>query len=222
MILDSEDDGEMAKQKKQIFYTLIAFIFLNIPDLVYRIFMSDETGRKIDASNSWSETSYNSSFWNTAGTFGVQGFIGDIINFLKVFAFIAAIISFVWGAYQLLLSRGKDEYKENAQNRMVYGVMGLIFLGIVEAWAFAVRQSNLQQQVGEIAGNIFGVAFFFAAPVAIFFLILGAYYYITSAGDEERAKKGKNIFLYTFIATIILLAGASFLQELIGLFTNKN
>lgn len=220
MILDSEDDGEMAKQKKQIFYTLIAFIFLNIPDLVYRIFMSNQTDRKIDASKDWSaETDYNSPFWNNNDQFGVQRFINDMINFFKVLAFIAAIISFVWGAYQLLLSRGKDEYKENAQNRMVYGVMGLIFLGIVEAWTYAVQHSKLQQEVGKIAGGVFDIAFFFAAPVAIFFLILGAYYYITSAGDEERAKKGKNIFLYTFIATIILLAGASFLQELIGLFT---
>lgn len=93
--------------------------------------------------------------------------------------------------------------------------MGLLFLGIVEIWTRAVSASNLQSEITTVAGSVFGMALFFAAPVAIFFLILGAYYYITSGGDEERAKKGKNIFLYTFIAAIILLAGGTFLTELV-------
>lgn len=50
--------------------------------------------------------------------------------------------------------------------------------------------------------------------MAIFFLILGGYYYITSAGDEEKAKKGKGIVVNTFIATIILIASYTFLKDL--------
>ena len=58
------------------------------------------------------------------------------------------------------------------------------------------------------------LALFFAGPVAIFFLVMGAYYYITSAGDEERAKRGKSIVINTFIATFILLASYAFLKDL--------
>ena len=215
LIVSSDDEGVVAKQKKQLFYSGIAFIFLNIPDVVYRIFMRTDN-RNIGA-GTWTDVSSQSVFWNFSGVFGADNFISSVISFLKVVAFVAAILSFIWGAIGLMTSRGQDEYKENAQNRMVYGVLGLLFLGIVEAWSYAFTQTGLQAEISKIAGNVFGLAFYFAAPVAVFFLILGAYYYITSAGDEDRASKGKKIFLYTFLASIILLAGASFLNEIIGL-----
>lgn len=214
MIISSDDDGVIAKQKKQILYAGFAFLFLIIPDVAYRIFMGED--RTVTSGGNWTSTE-GTTFYNTTGAFGVEGFLGDALGFLKVFAFIGAIIMFVWGAFGLIMSRGKDEYKDSAINRLTYGVMGLLFLGIVEVWTRAMGDSNLQKGITDVAGSVFGMALFFAAPVAIFFLILGAYYYITSGGDEDRAKKGKNIFLYTFIASIILLAGGTFLTEFIDL-----
>lgn len=85
-------------------------------------------------------------------------------------------------------------------------------------WARLASAVNLQAEIEKAAGIGFGVAFYFAAPVAIFFLILGAYYYITSGGDEKRAEKGKAIIFNTFIATLILLASFSLLQEVIKFF----
>lgn len=125
---------------------------------------------------------------------------------------------FTWGAFQLILSRGKDKYKETAQNRLLYGIMGLLFLGAVEVWARISIATDIQNQITEVAGKFFGLAFYFAAPVAIFFLMLGAYYYIMSGGDEKKAEKGKKIILYTFIATLILLASLSFISELTKIF----
>jgi heme/copper-type cytochrome/quinol oxidase subunit 3 len=66
---------------------------------------------------------------------------------------------------------------------------------------------------------VFRLALFFAAPIALFFIIYGAYYYITSAGDEERVKKGKNILINTLIATLILLASFTFLVDISENFT---
>ncbi|MFZ4461885.1 MAG: hypothetical protein ACOYN2_05205 [Patescibacteria group bacterium] len=65
-----------------------------------------------------------------------------------------------------------------------------------------------------IFASLANLALFFAGPTAIFFLTLGAWYYITSAGDEEKAKKGKSIVINTFIAVIILLASYTFLKDL--------
>lgn len=114
----------------------------------------------------------------------------------------------------MILSRGKEEKKETAKNRLTYGILGLLFLGLVEGWSRIIVSNNLGAKVTEVAGSLFGLAFFFAAPIAIFFLMLGAYYYITSAGDEERAKKGKQIVINTLIATLILIASFSFIQEI--------
>lgn len=89
-------------------------------------------------------------------------------------------------------------------------------LGFIEAWFRVVYSGNIQEGQNVFA-KVMNLALFFAGPVAIFFLIMGAYYFITSAGDEEKAKKGKNIVINTVIATIILLACYTFLKDLSGL-----
>lgn len=217
MIIYSDDEGKLKQQKQQLLYVIFGFIFLNIPSAIYQLFMRNSNNRTLEEGE-WSNINANSPFWNTDGVFGLNGFLADIVGFLKVFAFIAAVIMFTWGAFSLIISRGKDEYKETAINRLTYGVIGLLFLGIVEMWARLASAVNLQAEIEKAAGIGFGVAFYFAAPVAIFFLILGAYYYITSGGDEKRAEKGKAIIFNTFIATLILLASFSLLQEVIKFF----
>lgn len=215
MVIYSDDEGELKKQKTQIIYVILGFVFLNIPSAIYQLFMRTDN-RSIPTDTSWGAVTQSSSFWNLGGTFGFNWFLGDIIWFLKVIAFIAAVIMFTWGAFALILSRGKDEYREQATNRLVYGIMGLLFLGIVEVWARLATSVNLQEEITNVAGSVFGAALFFAAPVAIFFIMVGAYYYITSGGDEERAKKWKTILFHTFIATLILIASFSFLQEFVA------
>jgi len=142
--------------------------------------------------------------------------MGDIIAFLRVLIFGIAVIVFTWSAIEFIV-RTKEDKKESARNRMVYGILALIFLGFVEVWArwVAAPNGNIVQNVTNAAGAVFGIAIFFAAPVAVFFLIIGAYYYITSGGEEERAKKGKTIIINTLIATVILIAALSFVQEII-------
>lgn len=65
-----------------------------------------------------------------------------------------------------------------------------------------------------IFSQLSNLALFFAGPTAIFFLLLGGYNYITSAGNDEKVKKGKSIIINTFIAVIILLASYAFLKDL--------
>lgn len=74
----------------------------------------------------------------------------------------------------------------------------------------------------QVAGPIFSLAIYFAAPIAILFIIIGAYYYLTSAGEKDRAEKGKKIITHTLIAGVILLASMSFLQELLELVTQES
>ena len=183
---------------------------------MFDVFGPGQNRGSIDGIGSWSNYDGGSNFfWNTLG---LSGILGDIIAFLRVFIFGVAVIIFTWGAIELILSGGDDEKKKKGRNRLLYGILGLIFLGFVEIWArwVAAPNGSIVQNVTEAAGSLFGIAIFFAAPVAIFFLILGAYYYITSAGEEERAKKGKSIIVNTLIATVILIAPLSFIQEIVN------
>lgn len=219
MILYSDSESETNKQKQQMVNVLVAFLFLNLPALVYNLFLTKKPS-SLDKPWSWNDSNpYNTWFWNS----DIMGnFIANIVNILKILAFIAAVIMFTWGAFQMITSRGKDEYKEASQNRIIYGILALIFLGLVEWWGRMVANPDIQQSVTQVAWPLFGLALYFAAPIAVIFLMIWAYYYITSAGDESRTKKGKQIIIYTLAASVILLASFSFLNDLSWFFSHIN
>lgn len=217
LVAFSDSEEEIKKQKQQILYALLGFLFLNIPTAILSIFFPGET-REIpwDPSGGWSQLEGNDSiFWNSLG-FG--GFLGDIISFLRVFVFGIAVLIFTWGAFEMIVSRGIEENYKRGRNRIMYGIIVLIFMAFVEAWGrwVAAPDGDIRRSLEAVAGPALGIAFFFAAPIAVAFMIYGAYFYITSGGDEDRAKKGKVIIINTLIASVILIASFSFLQELLG------
>jgi hypothetical protein len=210
MILGSDSEDTIKKQRKQITYAIIGFLFLNVPNLVYTIFSWDARG-PIGPGGAFSDTNGGSLFWNT---YEFEGIFGGIIAFLRVFVFGAAVTMFTWGLFNLLVSGGDDEKKKMAKNRIVYGLIGLIFMGFVGLWWELVAVGNFTKVIPSVTGNIFSLVMYFVAPITIFMLIWGAYYFITSAGDEERMKKWKSILINTFIAVIILITALSFMTDL--------
>lgn len=73
MVIFSEDDATIAKQKKQILYTIFAFLFLIVPDLVYRIFMPSE-GKTIQKAD-WTGEPGTNTFVNQTGNFSLNAMI---------------------------------------------------------------------------------------------------------------------------------------------------
>lgn len=216
MIVHSENESEISKQKMQILYTLIGFIFLNVPTIVYDVFMSGE--RKSISDTEWNKTNIDDWFINTSN---FTPFLTNIVEMLKVVVLIIAVLMITWWIFKLIIDRGKGEWRKDAQNVILYGGAGLLFLWVVEIWSKTFSASNITNAIGWanwLASKFFWAAFYLAAPVAIFFLIVGAYYYITSMGDESRTKKWKAIIFNTLIATVILLLSYSFISEIWSFF----
>jgi hypothetical protein len=214
MVVFSENEEKIKNQRKQITYALIAFLFLNIPGMIYSIFLpSEKNGSVLTPSTGWSNTSSGLVFWDT---YGFDGIFGWIIAFFRVFIFGVAVLMFTWWLFRMIVSAGDDEAQKQWKNRLIYGTLGLIFLGFVEFWGALVAGGDFEDYIPYIGSKLFGIAIYFAAPIAIFFLMWWAYYYITSWGDEERIKKGKNILMNTFIASLILIASLSFLSDIIN------
>lgn len=103
MIIAFGDDGELSKQKKQLMYALVAFLFVNIPGQIYNIFTANrDTGRDISgnavtagsfnspASNSSSNIFVSFDFWNSTVENGVLGFVRVAVIGLAVFYFTLA------------------------------------------------------------------------------------------------------------------------------------
>lgn len=209
MVMGSENEETIKTQRKQLVYVFIAFLFLNIPSFVYDVFFLNTT-TSIDASadfqniNGWY-------FWNSMW---FQGVFGNLVAFLRVFIFGAAVTMFTWWFFSLIVSGGDDEKKKKAKNRIVYGTIAVIFVGFVGVWSKLIAVANFQSIVPDVGRTIFNLAMYFVAPMAIFMLMYGAYYVITSAGDEERMKKWKSIVINTGIAIIILITALSFMTDL--------
>jgi hypothetical protein len=213
MVVFSENEERVKMQRKQFIYTLIGFLFLNIPWVVYTaINPEDKRGWSIGSTCNWSDTICGSVFWDA---YGFEGFLGNLIAFFRVFLFGVAILTFTWWIFQLIIAWWDDEKQKAAKGRITYGILWLIFMGFVEWWGKIISWWDFAIYIPYIGNKLFGIAIFLAAPIAIFFLIWWAYQFITSAGDEEKLKKGKSIVINTFIATLILLAAMSFLTDLI-------
>jgi len=212
------DEKALTSAKKSLYYWLTAFLFINIPGQLVGIFMN----KKLDGANvtskdaiTWftnkqagdtSNLFFNLTFWKST----VEEWV---IWFIKIMIFAVAVLMFtVWGI-QIMTSGWDEKAQASARSKILWWVGGLIFLGLIQVWISIVYSGNIPNGQWFFA-KLANMALFFAGPTAILFLIYGGYLFITSAGDEEKAKKGKNIVINTAIAALILLASYTFLVDL--------
>lgn len=209
------DEEELWKAKRQIYYTLIALIFINIPWTIFNVFYGGSRNAiwsNISAGsfNGDAETQKSiffdySLFWNT--------FFEKIIWFIQVAIFWIAVIMLIIAWIRILTSRWREERIKEWKNKIVWTIIWLLMLTIIELWKQFIFKWKVSDWV-DLFKTLTDIALFFAWPIAIVFLTLAWYYYITSNWDEERTKKAKAIIINTILATIILLASYTFLLDL--------
>jgi len=214
MIMAMWADDKLVSAKRQIYFTLVAFMFINIPSQLYWVFSwksnSDVTAKssfsKVDISNTDSNIFINFFNWNSTVENGIISFIKAVVIGLVIMLFIMAWIG-------LISSGWNEEKRKKARIRFLNWITGLVFLWVIQAWTYIAYSWNIPKWQS-LFSQLSNLALFFAWPVAVFFLVLGGFYYITSAWDEAKAKKWITIIKNTFIATIILLASYAFLKDL--------
>ncbi len=214
LVVAMGDEKAIGTQKKQLMYSLVAFLFVNIPGDIYALFARKQVSsvtQNLAGSYTNSVTSGSNIFvnffeWNSTVENG-------ILSFVRIGIIGAAVFMFTLSAFELITSGGAEDKIKRSKGRILYGVLGLIFLAVIQAWVQVIYSGDIGRGQG-IFSQLSNMALFFAGPTAIFFLLLGGYYYVTSAGDDEKAKKGKAIVINTFIAVIILLASYAFLKDL--------
>lgn len=209
------DEEKLSSAKRQIRYTLIWLIFINIPWSLYKIFeKSTNTNVSSWIVNTWANTPSSNIFVNAVL------FNSTINNWIIVFVesmlTIITIFMIMLAGINIMTSRWREEKVTEAKEKILWSLIWLMFIWFIESWKLVVYKweisdwANLFQTMEELA-------LFFAGPVAIFFLTLAGYYYITSNGDEDKVKKAKSIIINTVIAVIILLFSHAFLKDLITL-----
>lgn len=212
-----DDEENLSSAKRQIRYSVIALLFINIPWSIYDSIHQENYSKLWDRINNWeflnkwSESNIFFDVFNFWYTFWDQ-----VVGFLEVLILAIAIVIIIYEWIKLIKSRGREEQITEAKNKITYSILALIFVWIIEAWKNFAFSFKVSEAIN-IFGNLADLALFFSVPIAFFFLTMAWYYYVTSAWDEERVKKAKSIVINTVLATLILLAAYTFLLDLANL-----
>lgn len=214
------DEDQLSSAKRQIWYCVIAFIFINIPGTIYKSFNSNS---QEDVSswvwyNSWFSTPSNSDGWNifiNAYSLG-NTLNGDIIWFIQIILSAIAVAVILLASVKILTSRGKEEDISESKNKILWSLVGLLLVGFIESWKYFVYKWDIDDGKNMFEALI-NLVTFFAGPIAIAFITYAGYLFITANGEEDKISKAKNIIINVVLATIILLAGYTFLLDLITL-----
>lgn len=210
------DEDQLSSAKRQLWYTVIAFVFINIPWSLYQAFETKWWSVWHTTYSSWFKTPWNESnlfmdafsLWRTLNT--------DIIGFIEIMISFIAIVIIIIAGINMLVSRWREEKLTEAKDKIKWSVVWLLLVWFLETWKYVVFKWEIADGADffETATNL---ALFFAWPIAIIFLTIAAYTFITSNGDEEKVKKAKSIVVNVVLATVILLASYTFLLDLITL-----
>lgn len=127
------DEKAVSAQKRQLMYSLVAFLFVNIPGEIYALFARKQVSsvtQNLSGSFTHNVTSGSNIFvnffeWNSTVENG-------ILSFFRIGIIGAAVLMFTLAAFELITSGGSDEKAKHARGRILYGVLGLIFLAVIQ------------------------------------------------------------------------------------------
>lgn len=207
------DEESLTSSKRQIWYTLIALVFINIPWTLYYSFYND-TPTTIWKVASWSWVN-SWAWWNIfLNIFAFWDTINNkIIAFIEILIFAIAVFMIILAWIKIMTARWKDEAITEWKNKIIFSIISILLVWFIESWKYIAFNWKISDWVNFFA-TLANLALFFAWPVAIFFLTLAWYFFITANWDEERIKKAKSIVINIVIATLILLASYTFLLDL--------
>ena len=209
------NEEDLSAAKRQLYYIIIAIIFINIPWTLFEAFnqqWSDHIVTWKTTLSGWTSGSMDGNifvnpltFWHTLND--------KIIGFVKVLIFMIALYEWVYGWIRILTARWREDKVTEAKHKLFYSFLGMVFIGVIESWKQLAFKWKIEDWT-EIFSQLSNMALFFAGPTAIVFLMLWWYYYITANGEEEKINKGKAIVINTLIATVILLGSYTLLLDL--------
>lgn len=211
-----DDEETLSKSKRQLWYSIVAILFINIPWSLYSAFHKTDHWTITNVNNAdFLEKSSQSNMFFDVFNFWYT-FWDQVVWFLEVTILAVAIVVIIYEGLKMIISGWNEEVITKTKTKIIYSILALIFVWIIEAWKNFTFSFEVSQ-VTNIFSELANLALFFAAPVAFFFLTIAAYYYIISAWDEEKVKKAKSIVINTILATLILLAAYTFLLDLANL-----
>lgn len=164
-------------------------------------------------------------FTNPLNFYTVEGLLGTILSAVQKIIVTLALVFIVIGAVMITTSAGTPEMMERGKKAITMALVGLAIgiaapsilkeLAGVLGWGTTSNSTvNAALSLSAIALRVLNFLLGIAGTLTLIMLVIGAIMYLTSAGDQERIDKGKQIFKFSLIGVVIVLASLVIVKQL--------
>lgn len=153
-------------------------------------------------------------FCNPLGFSNVEGFLGGIMSAIQKIIVVLALVFIMIGAVMILTSAGNSGMVEKGKEAITMALVGLALgvaapsllkeLANIIGWGGAAGLAG--PTLSQIAVNVLNFLLGTMGILALIMMVIGAIMYLTSAGDEDRIDKGKEIFKYSVIGVLLAMS----------------
>lgn len=181
-------------------------------------------------------TGSGTSFTNPLTFTNVEGFLGGILSAIQKIIVVLALVFIMIGAVMILASAGNSGMVEKGKEAITMALVGLALgiaapsllkeLSVIIGWVPRCNPGDVScVNVGNaltlsaIAMNVLNFLLGTMGIVALVMLVIGAIMYLTSAGDEDRIDKGKEIFKYSLLGVVLAMSSMVLVTQIARFFT---
>ncbi|MEI8344258.1 MAG: hypothetical protein WCF93_04895 [Candidatus Moraniibacteriota bacterium] len=165
---------------------------------------------------------------NPLGYDSVEQLLSNILGTLQKIIVTLALVSMVIGAVLYVTSAGVEKQVTWAKDAIGAAMIGLA-LGIAAPsllkeistilnWKTDNTTVNNALTLSAIAINVLNFLLGVFGVLSLIMMIVGAGMYLTSAGDEDRIDKGKDIFKYSVLGIIIAMSAMVLVRQIAKFF----
>jgi len=205
-ILSAGDEKRAAVAKNIIFFAIIGLFIILFAVTISSIVQGIYTGAA-----------------NPGGP--ITTLILNFISFAGSFTAIASSAAILYGGLMYIFSAGDEKRAEQAKKIIIFSIIGLVIAvnaGVLVGLVRDVAGDPLGPGVGAdpIISLIGRIGVIILAPLALIAttaIIYGGYTYITSAGEEDKARRGKQIITYSLVGIFITLISALIVNVVVSL-----
>jgi hypothetical protein len=156
----------------------------------------------------------------------VEEFLGGILSAIQGIIVVLALVFILIGAVMILVSAGNSGMVEKGKAAITMALLGLAIgvaapsllkqLSIIIGWGPGAAGAGLT--LSEIAMRVLNFLLGTMGILALIMLVIGGIMYLTSAGDEDRIDKGKEIFKYSLIGVVMAMSAMVLVTQIAKFF----
>lgn len=168
------------------------------------------------------------SFANPLKFSTVEEILTSLLGNLQGIIVTLSIIFIVIGGIFYITSAGNEKRTTAAKNALTASLIGLAIgiaapsflkeISTILGWNSTSSEISEAVSLTQILLNILNFLLSVAGVIALIMLVVGGVTYVTSAGEEERIKTAKKIFLYSIVGIALTLAAMVIVRQIAKFF----